>query len=137
MRIGQYSLDERVIEERFIRSSGPGGQNVNKVASAVQLRIRIADIGLPLAVQKRLVILAGSRATVDGVIIIEASEHREQSRNRVAARDRLRRLIEKALVRPKRRIATRPTLASKKRRLESKTRRGTVKNLRGRVSRDD
>jgi len=137
MRIGDHRVDEKAIEERFIRSSGPGGQNVNKVASAVQLRFQVSGSGLPPAVQKRLIGLAGSRATADGIIIIEASEYREQSRNRVAARDRLRRLIEKSLQRPKKRIPTRPTLGSKKRRLETKSRRAGVKNLRGRVTPED
>ncbi|MEO1015433.1 MAG: alternative ribosome rescue aminoacyl-tRNA hydrolase ArfB [Pseudomonadota bacterium] len=132
MSNGDAFIDERAIEERFIRASGPGGQNVNKVASAVQLRFDVAAAHLPEDVKRRLLARAGARATKDGVIVIEASAHRAQERNRADARARLARLIEAALRRPKKRIATRPTLASKKRRLEQKKRRGDLK--RGRAA---
>ncbi len=127
----QISLDESEIVENFVRASGPGGQNVNKVASAVQLRFDARrSPSLPNEVSIRLQKLAGSKLTLDGVIILIAQEHRSQERNRAAALDRLLEMIRQAAVRPIKRRATKPTLASKVKRLESKGKRGTVKGLR-------
>jgi ribosome-associated protein len=124
-------LDERELDESFVRSSGPGGQNVNKVETAVQLRFdAMASPGLPQDVKDRLRGLAGSRMTADGVVIIIAQRFRTQDRNREDARERLFELLRKAAIRPVIRRATKPTLGSQKRRLESKTRRGSVKKLR-------
>jgi len=114
-------IDESEIQENFIRASGPGGQNVNKVATTVQLRFDVANSrSLPDEVRKRLISLAGNRITEDGVLIIEARRFRTQGRNREDATERLVKLIRKAAQRPQIRRKTRPTLASKKRRLESK-----------------
>lgn len=122
------ALDEREIDEQFIRSSGPGGQNVNKVATAVQLRFDVArSTNLPDAVRERLKRLAGRRLTGDGVLIIEARRYRTRERNRRDALDRLIALVRKAAVAPTPRRATRPTAASKRRRLEGKQRRGALK----------
>jgi ribosome-associated protein len=131
MKVGALLIDESEIVENFVRSSGPGGQNVNKVASAVELRFDARrSPSLPNVVAIRLVKLAGARATQDGVIVIFAQRYASQPRNREDARARLVDLIMRAQERAKPRVATRPTLASRTRRVDDKTRRGAVKSLR-------
>jgi ribosome-associated protein len=131
------SIDDKEIEERFVRASGPGGQNVNKVSSAVQIRFDVLNSpSLPDDVRQRLMRLAGSRLTNEGVIVITAERFRTQERNRADAVERLTALIRQATEVPKPRRKTRPTLASKRERLDSKKRRSAVKQGRGTV-RDD
>jgi ribosome-associated protein len=131
------SLNEDEIEESFVRSSGPGGQNVNKLSTAVQLRFDVRHSpSLPNDVAIRLMKLAGKRLTKDGVIVIIAQTNRTQERNRAEARERLVDLIREASVKPVKRVATKPTKASKTKRLEGKKHRSDVKDKRGRV-RDD
>jgi ribosome-associated protein len=125
------AIDEREIEESFVRASGPGGQNVNKLATAVQLRFDVRHSpSLPDDVRARLERLAGSRLTRDGVLIITAQRHRTQLRNRQDALDRLVELICEAAITPVKRRATRPTRASRERRIEGKKRRAGIKRLR-------
>jgi ribosome-associated protein len=125
------SIGERELEEQFIRSSGPGGQNVNKLASAVQLRFDVRrSPSLPDDVRTRLERLAGKRLTRDGVLVINSQRHRTQERNRDDARDRLVDLIRRAAVAPVPRRATKPTTGARERRLQSKKHRATIKGLR-------
>ena len=127
----QISIDESELSEAFVRSSGPGGQNVNKVSSAVQLRFDVRrSPSLPNDVAIRLMKLAGHRLTKDGVIVVVAQEHRDQSRNRAEARERLFDLIREAAVKPTVRRATRVPKSAKRERLESKKRRSGIKSLR-------
>ncbi|WP_333827159.1 alternative ribosome rescue aminoacyl-tRNA hydrolase ArfB [Pararhodobacter sp.] len=130
----QIIIRDWELSESFTRSSGPGGQNVNKLSTAVELRFEAeSSPSLPPAIKARLKKLAGRRWTLEGALIIRVEDTRSQARNREIARERLAALIERALVAPKRRVATRPTLSSQRRRVDAKNRRGTVKNLRGRV----
>ena len=132
------TIEDWELSEQFIRASGPGGQNVNKVSSAVELRFEAErSPNLPGPVKARLRRLAGRRWSKDGALILQCDETRSQARNRDIARQRLRDLILKATEKPKRRVPTRPTLGSKKRRLKAKKVRGEVKALRGRVEGDD
>jgi ribosome-associated protein len=124
------SLDPRDIVETFVRASGPGGQNVNKVATAVELRYGVAGALLPDDLKTRLKVLAGRQLTQDGILVIFAQEHRSQERNRAAALAKLVSLMRRAAAAPKRRIATKPTKASKTRRLETKAKRAHTKKLR-------
>src|SRR5215470_15338357 len=114
------TIDDLEVEERFVRGSGPGGQNVNKVSTAVELRFDVRASSLPAAVKDRLLVLAGSRVTADGVLLIDSREHRTQARNREAARERLVELIAQAARTPRRRKATRPRRAAREKRLEAK-----------------
>ena len=130
----QIEIADWEISEQFTRSSGPGGQNVNKVSTAVEMRFEAErSPALTAAVKKRLRRIAGRRWTQDGAIVLFVQDTRSQLRNREIARERLVEMIEKALVAPKRRIATRPTRGSVRRRLDGKKKRGEVKALRGKV----
>ena len=131
----RISIDEREIRQRFIRASGPGGQNINKVATAVQIRFDVArSPSLPPDVRERVMRLAGTRMTKQGILVIDARRFRTQERNRQDAIDRLLALIRVAAVKPKVRRKTSPPLVAKKRRLEAKRRRSASKELRQRVS---
>lgn len=124
-------IDENELREQFIQASGPGGQNVNKVATAVQLRFNVArSPSLPDDVRQRLVVLAGRRMTQGGELVLTARSHRTQERNRQEARERLVALIRQAAIAPKPRRTTRPTIASKRRRFEAKAARADIKRLR-------
>jgi ribosome-associated protein len=129
------SIDPSEIEESFVRSAGPGGQNVNKVSSAVQLRFDLTNSpSIPEAMKRRVARLAGRRLTKQGVIVITANSYRDQPMNRADALEKLKSLLVEGSVVPKFRVPTRPTLASKRRRLEGKSIRSTVKRHRGSVS---
>jgi ribosome-associated protein len=132
LSIGAIEIPEDELVERFVRAAGPGGQNVNKVASAVELRFDVAGSrALPDAVRARLLARRDRRLTSEGVLVIQANRFRDQGKNRGDARERLAALVEAATHVPKRRVATRPTRASKERRIESKKNRSTIKRTRG------
>ena len=131
------TIDEKDLDERFVRASGPGGQNVNKVSTAVELRFNLAAAPLPEDAKDRLRTLAGSKLTADGVLLIDSREYRLQSQNREAARARLASLIRQALVKPRTRRPSKPKAAAREKRLTDKKRRADIKAARGRRPRHD
>ena len=125
------------LEERFVRASGPGGQNVNKVATAVELRFDVTGSSLPARVKQRLATLAGSRMNTDGVLLIDSRTHRTQVQNRESARERLVELLQDAVKQPKTRRPTRPTKAAREKRLDTKNRQARIKAARRRSGGDE
>jgi len=128
--VGRVAIDESLVQEQFVRAPGPGGQNVNKVATAVQLRYAFERASMPADMKRRLAALAGSLVTRHGEILIVANRYRSQAQNRADARARLGALLRKAAIRPRTRIATQPSAASRERRLQSKRRRALTKRSR-------
>ena len=131
-----YDLPEELLEETFLASTGPGGQNVNKVATACQLRVDVFALGLEPYAFRQLKVLAGSKMTINGELIVTARNHRTREANRAEARERIIALIDRAHIRQARRIATKPSKAAKARRVDTKKGRATVKKNRGKVSFD-
>ena len=126
-------IPEAAISEKFLAGSGPGGQNINKVATACQLRVNVFALGLPPDAYRRLKTLAGSKMTTEGELVILARQYRTQEANRADARERLSALVDQALIRPEKRIKTKPSKAAKARRVDGKKARSAVKAGRGRV----
>jgi len=130
MDLSRIQIPDEALDWSFVRSSGPGGQNVNKVATAVQLRVNLDRAGLPEAVRRRLEKLAGRRLTKQGELLIRADRYRTQAQNRDDAQARLDAMVARASHKPKHRVATKPTKAAKRRRTDTKTRRGQLKRMR-------